>query len=189
MQLKQLTVEDFSTYLTEKYHQSFVFFQQGIDAWSSRYSTAIFKNAGGEKFQVRYSEDGFIDNFATLLFDKDIEERFMSAISCECKLFANTRTFYSGANELFSDCDDYLASTPAISIRVYVKEKDINSQLMNQMLKVIPDSLVTCTVTVVADGLYADIDRNSETPKGDKVLDRYSFSLKNGNIVNQSWEG
>ena len=189
MQLIKLTVEDFSTYLSEKYHQNFEFTAHGIDAWSSRFDTAIFKDEAGNKFQVRHAEDGYTDNYTTVLFDKKIEECFQSAINSECKVFANTRTFYSGSTEFFSDLENYLDSAPAISLQVYVKEKDKNNEIAEQVLNVIPDSRVTCVVTVVGEDLFHDINRNSETPKGKNVLDMYTFSMKNGQIVRQSWEG
>ena len=189
MQLIKLTVEDFSTYLSEKYHQNFEFSAHGIDAWYSRFDTAIFKDEAGNRFQVRHSVDGYTDNYTTVLFDGKIEECFQSAIKTDCKVFANTRTFYSGATEIFSDFEDYLDNAPAISLQVYVKEKDMNNEIANQVLNVIPDSRVTCVVTVVSEDLFRDIDRNSETPKGKNVVDMYTFSMKNGQIVRKSWEG
>ena len=74
-------------------------------------------------------------------------------------------------------------------MRVYVKEKDINNELANQMVNVFPDSLVTCVVTVIGEDLYCDIDRNSETPKPKDIIDMYSFSMKNGQFVRKNWEG
>lgn len=189
MQLIKLTVEDFSTYLSEKYHQNFEFSAHGIDAWYSRFDTAIFQDEAGNRFQVRHADDGYTDNYTTVLFDRKIEEAFQSAIKSECKVFANTRTFFSGATEIYSNYEDYLSNAPAISLQVYVKEKDINNEIVNQILNVIPDSRVTCVVTVVGEELFSDINRNSETPKGKNVLDMYTFSMKNGHTVRQSWEG
>ena len=189
MQLIKLTVEDFSTYLSEKYHQNFEFSAHGIDVWSSRYDTAIFKDSSGSKFQVRHADDGYTDNYTTVLYDNEIESRFCSAIQYECKVYANTRTYFSGANEIIDSFEKYLDCMPAMSMRVYVKEKDINNEIANQLVNTFPDSLVTCVVTVVGEDLYNDIDRNSETPKAKDILDMYTFSMKNGQIVRKSWEG
>ena len=158
--------------------------------------------------KIRFGEDEYLDGVTLSnrkFFEKliesdelpktshispaDYEECFQSAIKADCKVFANTRTFYSGATEIFSDFEDYLDNAPAISLQVYVKEKDMNNEIAKQVVNVIPDSRVTCVVTVVGDDLFSDIDRNSETPKGKNVIDMYTFSVKNGQIVRQSWEG
>ena len=124
-----------------------------------------------------------------MLFDNEIESRFCSAIQYECKLFANTRTFFSGENETYVNFENYLDCMPAISMRVYVKEKDINNELANQIVNIFPNSQVICVVTVVGEDLFNDIDRNSETPKAKEIIDMYTFSMKNGQIIRKSWEG
>ena len=189
MQIKRITVEDFLTYLSEKYQKSFEFHANGIDAWYSKYSTAIFRDSNGKRFQVRYSPEGFTDNYATVLFDEEIEKFFATAIQYECKLYANTRTFFSGADQLFSDYEDYLDNSPIISVSLFIKDENIRDSLVEQMRSIVPHSLVSCVVTVLNEELYRCVKRNSETPVGDGVIDVYSFSLENGDVVCQSWEG
>ena len=189
MQIKKITVDDFLKYLSEKYEKSFEFHANGIDAWYSKRSTAIFKDPDGKKFQVRYSAEGFSDNYTTVLFDEEIEKHLASAIQYECKLFANTRTFFSGADQLFSDYEDYLEDSPIISVRLYVKEENIRDSLVERMVTIFPHSLVSCVVHVLDEELYRSMKRDTETPVGDGVIDVYSFSLENGDVVCQSWEG
>ena len=60
-------------YLTSKQDDSFIFVSYGNDSWSSVNTTLVYKDNQNNEFNVKISDDFAMDNYASVLYDKELQ--------------------------------------------------------------------------------------------------------------------
>lgn len=60
-------------YLTSKQDDFFIFVSYGNDSWSSVNTTLVYKDNQNNEFNVKISDDFAMDNYASVLYDKELQ--------------------------------------------------------------------------------------------------------------------
>ena len=90
-------------YLTEKYNDSFTFDSYGNNSWSSVKTTLIYRDKQNNKFCVEFDNNSVIDNYGSILYNKEIQQDLQKGTNSENKVFADTSLLYFGLNEKFNN--------------------------------------------------------------------------------------
>lgn len=90
----------------EKYNDSFTFDSYGNNSWSSVKTTLIYRDKQNNKFCVEFDNNSAIDNYGSILYDKEIQQDLQKGTNSENKVFADTSLLYFGLNEkwLYTKC-------------------------------------------------------------------------------------
>ena len=87
----------------EKYNDSFTFDSYGNNSWSSVKTTLIYRDKQNNKFCVEFDNNSAIDNYGSILYDKEIQQDLQKGTNSENKVFADTSLLYFGLNEKFNN--------------------------------------------------------------------------------------
>lgn len=175
-------------YLDKKYQQAFTFVSQGDDVWSAKTKTEVYTDQSGNKFTVKYRDGYCTDNYCSIIFDKDIEQIFQSAVNANCKVFVSTKSSFFGETDVFNNTDDYMKQCPVINISVIVLRETDFSSISTVMLNAGRDFTASVMIYCVTPDLFNDASAYSDGLDQTKIISTGSFWIENNTITSESWE-
>ena len=170
-------------YLKEKYGEKFNYVGLGDTVWSSKSKFFIFTDDSGNEFTVEERGGSYSDDYGSIIYDREIQQKLSSVVPAESKLFASTEGCRRTYTNKDMSVEEYMKEAGIINVVILTTESDNYKILTDSLIEFSSDLVISGVIYQVSDEMFNEVNSFTESQENTHdIIACESFWIENNEL-------